>query len=376
MTSSEFDIVIIGAGIAGSSLAAELAHTHRVAVLEREDYPGYHSTGRSAALFSEIYGNAPVRALSRASRSFFYSPPPGFAASDLVRPRGSLYIARADQIAQLEAFAANEDVGGSIRRVTAAEAVAACPILTREHVSAALVEADAADVDVDALHQGYLRAFRAQGGALVTNAEVERLVRADGQWRVETAAGCYRAPIVVNAAGAWADSVAVKGGAASLGIQPRRRTAVLVELPANVSAESWPMVIDIEEAFYMKPDAGLLLISPADETPVEASDVQPEEMDVAVAIDRVERATTLKITRIRKRWAGLRSFAPDRSPIIGYDEQAPGFFWLAGQGGYGIQTAPAASKLAATLVRRDAIPPDLAEIDIAQLSPQRFSAHS
>jgi len=376
MSVREFDVVIVGAGIAGSSLAAELAHTCRVAVLEREDYPGYHSTGRSAALFSEIYGNAPVRALSRASRSFFYSPPPGFTVDHLVRPRGSLYIARADQIAQLEAFVAHEDVAGSVRPITAGEAIAACPILTPEHVSAALFEADAADVDVDALHQGYLRAFRARGGTLVTNAEVEALARADSDWRIETSSGSYHAPIVVNAAGAWADSIAIKAGAASLGIQPRRRTAVLIELPPNVSAESWPMVIDIEEAFYMKPDAGLLLISPADETPVEASDVQPEELDVAVAIDRVERATTLKITRIRKRWAGLRSFAPDRSPIIGYDEQAPGFFWLAGQGGYGIQTAPAASKLAATLIRGDAIPPDLAEIDIARLSPQRFAAMS
>src|SRR3569623_1301775 len=191
MTASEFDVVIGGAGIAGSSLAAELVSTHRIALLEREDYPGYHSTGRSAALFSEIYGNAPVRALSRASRNFFYSPPEGFTRSELVHPRGSLYIARADQIAQLEAFAANEDVAGSIRRISATEAIAACPILTPEHVSAALLEADASDVDVAALHQGHLRAFRAKGGTLVTNAEVRSLVRANGRWQVKTSGECY-----------------------------------------------------------------------------------------------------------------------------------------------------------------------------------------
>jgi D-arginine dehydrogenase len=370
MTDKSFDVVVIGAGIAGASVAAELARTHRVAIVEREALPGYHSTGRSAALFSEIYGNSVVRALSRASRSFFYSPPAGFSETPLVKPRGALYIARADQTARLEQFAANPDVHASISRITPGEARRACPILRPEYVHAALLEADAADVDVDALHQGYLRAFRAAGGTLITDTEVQRLSHAFGAWCIGTPDAAYSARVVVNAAGAWADTIAATAGGTLLGIQPCRRTAVLVEPPAGVSPDTWPMVIDVEETFYIKPDAGLLLISPADETPVAPCDVQPEELDVAIAIDRVEQATTLKVSRIRKRWAGLRSFAPDRSPVIGFDTALPHFFWLAGQGGYGIQTAPAAARLAAALLRGDSIPAN--GMDVSQLSPRRF----
>jgi D-arginine dehydrogenase len=370
MTTQAFDILIIGAGIAGASVAAQLAPTHRVAILEREEFPGYHSTGRSAALFSEIYGNNVVRALSRASRDFFYAPPTGFAAQ-LVKPRGSLYIASEKQLPHLDAFAQNADLAGSIRRLTAQEALRACPILRPDYVSAAVIEDDAADVDVNELHQGYLREFRRAGGALFVNADVKALHRA-GQWIAETDAGTFTAPIVVNAAGAWADAIARKAGLPALNIRPCRRTAVLAELPPSTSADAWPMVIDIDETFYLKPDAGLLLISPADETPVAACDVQPEEFDIAVAIDRVQHATTLTVSRIRKRWAGLRSFAPDRSPVIGFDSGAPGFFWLAGQGGYGIQTAPAAARVAAALLRGET-PSDI-DVPIAQLSPQRFAA--
>lgn len=371
MSTSNFDILVIGAGIAGTSVAAELSRTHRVAVLEREEFPGYHSTGRSAALFSEIYGNSVVRALSRASRNFFYAPPVGFATHALVKPRGSLYIAREQQLPQLDKFAQNTDLAGSIRRVSREEALRLCPILRPDYVSAALIEDDAADVDVNELHQGYLRQFRAAGGTLVVDADVKTLSRHNGQWIVETGTGTFTAPVIVNAAGAWADVIASKAGAAPLKIHPCRRTALLAELPQGIIADAWPMVIDIDETFYMKPDAGLLLISPADETPVTACDVQPEEFDIAVAIDRVEQATSLKVTRIRRRWAGLRSFAPDRSPVIGFDPATPGFFWLAGQGGYGIQTAPAAARLAASLLRGET-PADLKDISLEQLSPRRF----
>ncbi|MGN6149142.1 MAG: NAD(P)/FAD-dependent oxidoreductase [Rhizomicrobium sp.] len=373
MSTSSFDILIIGAGIAGASVAAELARTHRIAILEREDHPGYHSTGRSAALFSEIYGNGVVRALSRASRDFFYNPPAGFAQHPLVKPRGSLYIARQEQIPHLEEFARNADLAGSIRRLSRKEALRACPVLRPEYVAAAVFEDDAADVDVNELHQGYLRQFKSAGGTLLVNADAQTLAYRDGKWIAQTRAGEYSAPVAVNAAGAWADTVAGKAGATPLKIKPRRRTALLAELPAGISADAWPMVIDIDESFYLKPDAGLLLISPADETLVPPCDVQPEEFDIAVAVDRVEQATTLAITRIRRRWAGLRSFAPDRSPVIGFDGALPGFFWLAGQGGYGIQTAPAAARLAASLLRGDA----KSEFDaalIAQLSPNRFAA--
>jgi len=228
-------------------------------------------------------------------------------------------------------------------------------------------------VDVHALHQGFLREMRSHGGVLAVDTHVRQLSHRAGLWQVETKSGILKAPVLVNAAGAWADTVAKSAGAHSLGIQPCRRTAVLVELPENVRGGTWPMVIDIDETFYMKPDAGLLLISPADETPVEPGDAQPEEIDVAIAIDRVEQATTLNISRVRKRWAGLRSFAPDRSPVIGFDSVLPGFFWLAGQGGYGIQTAPAAANLAAALLRGEAVPRAFADIYPSQLSPQRFA---
>jgi D-arginine dehydrogenase len=369
-----FDIVVIGAGIAGASAAAELAGTHKVAMLEREEVPGYHSTGRSAALFSESYGNEAVRALSRASREFFYAPPPGFSEHALVRPRGALHVARADQMESLERFAAASDMAGSIKRITGAQALALCPILRPDHAVAGVLETDAADVDVDTLHQGYLRAFRAAGGHLFVEAEVRSLTRRAGFWQVETRDGTLRAPVVVNAAGAWADTVAQMAGAAPLCIQPCRRTAVLVELPTGLDASRWPMVIDIDEAYYLKPDAGLLLISPADETETAPCDAQPDELDIAIAIDRVEQATTLTIRRLRKRWAGLRSFAPDRAPVIGFDREAQGFFWLAGQGGYGIQTAPAASRLAASLLRGETLAPDLASVP--DLSPARFAARA
>lgn len=372
MSESGFDIVIVGGGIAGASAGAELARTHRVAVLERESFCGYHATGRSAALFSETYGNAVVRALSRASRSFLFAPPSGFAEYELVKPRGALHIATHEQTAQLQAFAAQPDMREHARMLDAPETLAACPALCAEITAGGVLEPAAADVDVDGLHQGYLRKLRQRCGTIVTDAEVRTLAFDAGVWTVTTAAGAFHAPIVINAAGAWTDDIARLAGAAPCNIVPCRRTALLAELPPGVDAAAWPMVIDIDEEFYFKPDAGLLLISPADETPVMASDVQPEELDVAIAVDRVENATTLKITRLRKKWAGLRSFAPDRTPVIGFDPAAEGFFWLAGQGGFGIQTSPAAGRLAAALVRSDTQEITSIGVDPNALSPRRF----
>jgi len=363
------DVLIIGGGIAGASAAAELASTHRVIILERESVLGFHSTGRSAALFSEIYGNATVRALSRASRSFFFNPPPGFCEHPLVKPRGSLHVARLDQLAELRAFRMELDPPDAVRPVDSLEAREICPILRAEHAIEGLYEPDAADVDVHALHQGYLRLFRKSGGQIVTDAQVMSLERRHGLWHLHTRAGNFSAPIVVNAAGAWANEIGIKAGTESYDIEPRRRTALLVEVPDQPTLDRWPLTIDIAETVYFKPDAGLLLVSPADETPIQACDVQPEEMDIALAIDRIEQVTTIKVERIRRRWAGLRTFAPDRSPIIGFDPDVPNFFWVAGQGGYGIQTAPAAGKLAAALLRQSAPP---GEIDLAAVSPARF----
>ena len=359
--------MIVGAGIAGASAGYFLAATHRVVILEREDQPGYHATGRSAALFTETYGNAAIRALTRGARPFFEAPPAGFAETPLLAPRGLLYIGRADQQQVLarrlgELSALTDD----IRQIPPAEALELCPILRGDHVAHALLEPDCRDIDVAALHQGYLKGVRARGGRIVTGAEV-RSLRPDTLhgWIAHTGAGDFAAPVVVNAAGAWADEVATLAGVRPAGLIPKRRTAMLLDAPAGIDPSAWPMVVDADEAFYFKPDAGRLLLSPADETPSPPCDSQPEDIDVAVAVDRVEAATTLRVRRIGHKWAGLRTFAADRTLVAGFEPGAAGFFWLAGQGGYGIQTSPSMGRIAAALIAAAGVPEDLADMGIA-----------
>jgi D-arginine dehydrogenase len=361
------DILVIGAGIAGASVADALVPAAQVIVLEQEERPGMHSTGRSAALFSETYGNEVIRSLSRASRAFLAGPPPGFCDTQLIRPRGTLYIAGADRLEQLRAL---EVDAGTFERLSGKEARARVPILRPESSAAALYEAGAMDIDVDALHQGFLRRLRRRGGQIVTEAAVTTLTRLAGRWTATTPRGDFTAPIVINAAGAWADRVAAMTGLDPLGLQPKRRTAALVDGPPDLDFAGWPLVIDVDETVYFKPDAGRLLISPADETDTDPCDAQPDDLDVAIAVDRLERMTTLSVRRVAHRWAGLRTFAPDRTPVCGFDPRTEGFFWLAGQGGYGIQTSPALARLAARLVLRAA--GDLAELEAA-IAPDRYA---
>ena len=342
------DILVIGAGIAGASVAFELAAERRVVVLEQEEQPGFHSTGRSAALFSETYGNATVRALSRESRAFLTAPPGGFGEAPLLTPRGALFVASEGERRELETLA-TEAEAGAFAWLTGDEVLARVPVMRPEAAVAGLYEAGAMDIDVAALHQGFLAGLRRRGGRVVTDAGVAALRREAGVWTAATRAGEFAAPIVVNAAGAWADAVAAAAGVAPLGLQPKRRTVAITPGP-DLPFADWPLVIGADESFYFKPDAGRLLLSPADETDSAPTDAQPEDLDVAIAVDRIEQATTLSIRRITHRWAGLRTFAPDRTPVCGFDPQAEGFFWLAGQGGYGIQTAAALSKRAARLV--------------------------
>lgn len=375
MTETRFDVLVIGAGIAGVSVAAALGETVRVCVLERESQPGMHATGRSAALFSANYGPEPIRALSRASQSFFEAPPTAFSPATLVRRRGVMSIATQDQASAFQAFIQTPDIAAVVRRLSPEEALALCPILKPGHVAFAAIEPDAADIDVDALLQGFLRKHRAQGGVVVADAEATGLERDGGLWIATTAAGRFAAPILVNAAGAWADPVAALAGARPLGVEPRRRTAVLVDPPAGADVAHWPMVLDVEEQFYFKPDAGLLLLCPADATPSVPCDAHPEELDVAIAVDRVETATTLNVRRVKHSWAGLRSFAADGVPVVGFDPRREGLFWLAGQGGYGLQTAPALARTAAALVLGQALDADLvaAGVRLEALSPARFA---
>jgi D-arginine dehydrogenase len=370
-----FDVAVIGGGIAGAAAAAHLASHARVLVLERETQPGYHATGRSAALFSEIYGNASIRALTRASRAFLFAPPAGFAESPLVSSRGALYVANAGQLDALDAFASLPDVAAGTRRIDAHEARLFSPALREDYVAAAVYEPDAQDVDVHALHQGYLRWLRERGGRLMNNAGVNAIRRQDDAWTITTEAGVFHARLLVNAAGAWVDEIAALAGAAPIGIQPLRRTAFMVDAPTGSDSDRWPMTIDIDEQFYFKPDAGRLLLSPADETPSAPCDALPDDLDIAVAVDRIEQATTLTITHVRQKWAGLRSFVADRSPVIGYDAAIADFFWIAALGGYGIQTAPSVGRLAAALIQKHPAPADLVALglDVASIAPARFA---
>lgn len=369
------DVIIIGAGVAGAGLAHELAGDLQVLVLEAESQPGYHATGRSAALFSEIYGNGLVRALTRASRVFYEVPPEGFPDA-LLTPRGCLFVASADTLPQLDDLAADADVAAATRRLAGAEARERVPILKPDAAVAALFEPASRDVDVNGLHQGYLRAAARAGVTVLGDAPAQAIVRTAAGWRVETPRGAFGAAWLVNAAGAWADVVARLAGVQAVGLTPMRRTAITIDAPPELETRGWPMVIAADESFYFKPDAGVLLVSPADETPTDPCDAQPEEEDVALAAWRFEEATGVEVRRIRSKWAGLRTFAPDRSPVVGEDPDAPGFLWLAGQGGYGFQTAPALSRLAAGLIRQGGVPSDLAAAGVtaAELAPGRFRA--
>jgi D-arginine dehydrogenase len=371
-----YDIIVIGAGMAGASAAANLAESRKVLLLEREDQPGYHSTGRSAALFSEIYGSAPVRALTRASRTFLETPPASFAVHTLLEPRPTVFVATAAQAEAFDVMQQQEDIKAGTRWISPAEAEALCPILRADELIGALIEDASADIDVHGLHQGYLKRFRALGGELALGADVETITRSGDLWQVKTRAGTYAAKTLVNAAGAWAGHIGALAGAQDIGLIPKRRTAILVEPPAGMNPARWPMIMDVGEEFYFKPDAGMLLVSPCDETESPACDAQPEELDVAIAADRVMTATTLQIRRVSHSWAGLRSFVADRTPVSGFDPKLEGFFWLAGQGGYGIQTAPAMAELAAGLILDGKVPARLADfgVDAAALAPERLLA--
>lgn len=369
-----YDVVVIGAGIAGACIAAYVAEDVSVCLIEMEPQPGYHSTGRSAALFAASYGNESIRSLTRGSHGFFTAPPPGFASVDLLNPREALITAREGQTEALENFIAAAEATDRIARRSPAEALELCPILRSEELAGAAQLTGLADIEVHELHQGFLRMLKLRGGSIRTESQVVRLERDLRGWLVGTARGAVHGAIVVNAAGAWADEIAKLAGAQSIGLQPLKRTVCLIDPPAGTRVGSWPMVINVEEEFYLKVDAGKLLLSPADETLTEPCDVQPDEMDIAVAVHRLERATTLEVTRIAQRWAGLRSFVADRSPVVGFDSRQPDFFWMAALGGYGIQTAPALGRAAASLVLRNPIADDLLAcgVDVEKLAPERL----
>lgn len=376
--SIEADFLIIGAGIAGASVGYWLSPHGKVVVLEREAQPGYHSTGRSAALFMEAYGPPQVRALTLASRAFLERLPAEFFAYPVLhRPRGVMLIAaQGDEAALEQEWQALRDDAVGAQRLDAAGAHARVPILRKQGIIGALLDPGAADMDVHVLHQGFLRGIRQRGGSIVCNAEVAALEYKGGAWCAEAGGVCYRAPIVLNAAGAWADVLAERAGVRSLGLQPRRRSAMTFAAPSEYDTADWPATAGIHEDWYFKPDAGVLLGSSANADPVAPHDVQPEEVDIATAIDRIQQITTLTIRRPMRTWAGLRSFVADGGLVGGFDPQAQGFFWVAAQGGYGIQTSAAMGEACAALARGLPLPERIARFGLSAeaLGPARLFA--
>lgn len=360
------DIAIIGAGMAGASLAAAIGDTARVVLIEAEAHPGYHATGRSAAFWSETYGGPAIQPLTTASQAFLEQ-------GGYLHPRGSLTIARAGDEALLDQFI--QEFAGSgvfLSRIGRAQIDDMVPAL-RPEWNAAVSEPSCRDIDVAGLHAHYLKAARANGAELLTDAEVFSMNRDPGGWHIETRAGVVSAPIVVNAGGAWASAIGAMAAAAPIEISPFRRTVVQLIVDPAAPADL-PLVIDARGDFYIKPEAGgRLWLSPHDEVPTAACDAVPEELDIAVAIDRFEQAFDWRIVKLEHSWAGLRSFSPDRAPVYGFDRKAPGFFWFAGQGGFGIQTAPAAAEIGlALLLERGAMAEAVGGIDIGRYSPDRF----
>ena len=366
------DTVIIGAGMVGAAIAHFASAQQRVLMLEREPRPGMQSTGRSAALFAPSYGPSQVRALTRASRSFYTAPPAGLAAVPLLRPRGALFVGTAEQQGAADALVQQLAAEGvQVRPLSTAEALARVPVLNASHAACAVEDEDSLDIEVDALLQGFLRSARARGTTVVTGAHITRLEATQGGWCIHLADGRHcHATTLVNAAGAWADEVAVLAGAAPVGLVPKRRSAFLFEPPPEQPIADWPAVIALDESWYFKPDAGLLLGSPANADPVPPHDVVPEELDIAWGIHRIEAATTLRIRRPRSTWAGLRSFVADGEPVLGFDDAVPNFFWAAALGGYGIQTAPAVGQLCAALLAGRTLPEGLA---VEGVRPQALS---
>ncbi len=370
------DFLVIGGGIAGASVASELIRHGSVLLLEAEDHPGYHTTGRSASMYLEFHGNANMRALVRRSRPFLESPPNGFTAQPILSERGVLFIARSDQLDSLARIIdQNYQESAQVVRGDHRLAVSKHPALRPESVAACLWNPDAMDIDVHALLHGFLRAFRQSGGELRSSERVMALDHGRNHWTAKTDRATYHARVVVNAAGAWADEVGKLAGAQKIDLVPKRRSACII--PAGrYDISAWPMVGDVDEEFYFKPDAGKLLLSPAEETPMQPCDVYADDLEIARAVACLEAATEIRVTqKITRQWAGLRSFVEDRMPVVGYDTKADGFFWLAGQGGDGIQTSPALSRLAAALVMNEPVPDDLASDGVTRevLSPKRLT---
>jgi len=375
---SETDFLIVGAGIAGAGIAFHLAQHASVALIDMEDQAGYHTTGRSAAFYAETYGGPKLQPLTTASKAFLQSPPQGFTAQPILSNLGAIHLFRHSQTKNARAaFEAMAPGLPSIKMLTAEQVLARAPYLRKDLVAGGIDDPDCGNLDVAALHQGFLKGAKNAGCVLGLGAGFEQAVFEGGAWCVKTRMGEIKAKVIINAAGAWGDEIAIRAGIAPLGLMPLRRTIITVPNPDGLPFNNkGPVVIDVDENFYFKPEGSGYLVSAADETPSVPCDAQPELEDIAIAADQFEQATGASLPGIDAKWAGLRTFAPDRVPVIGYAPDNAHFFWNVGQGGYGIQTAPAWSQLAAALARGVAVPASLMAHDVrAELyDPARFSS--
>jgi len=375
-TLEQCDFLVIGAGIAGASIGCQLASHGRVIVLEMEDTAGYHASGRSAAFFHAGLGAHPVQVLTEESRRFFEHPPEGFTAHELVTPLPLLTVARAAEESALAKYLEAASVRSEEARYVRGEELRSLVPMARIAEDAlwhGVLEPHCSRIDGHALLQGFLGGLRARKGRIVTRALAEQIDHDAGLWQVVTPQGRFAAPVLIDAAGAWGDEVAALAGLEQIGLTPLRRTVVVVELPDGMRWEHGAFVHSLDESFYFVPESGGILLSPQDEAPVDAHDVQPEELDVATAIARFEAVTTIVVKRVRSQWAGLRTFLSDRLPVVGFDERAPGFFWCVGQGGFGLQTAPMLSRAAAALILNQGWPAELQAqgVSASDMAPQR-----
>lgn len=370
-----YDFIVIGAGMAGASAAYELAENSNVLLLEAEAQPGYHSSGRSAALFTRNYGTPLVREINALSEPFFRAPPHGFTDQPLLHPRGALTVAAPGDEALLDTVLVASTTDHPIVEMASSAALELVPFLRPARVARAVFEEGVTDINVASLLQAYLKGFKARGGVLRCNASVIALAARNGTWKVTAGTATYRCRTIINAAGAWADQIGEMAGLSPIGLVAKRRTAIIVDALPGLEVAGCPCVDFSGSEAYIKPEAGKLMASPGDATPTVPQDVQPDEMDIAIIADRIQRETTIPIRRISHSWAGLRSFVADESPVLGYDSTADNFVWHAGQGGYGIMMAPSLARAVAALCRNGTLPDDFSSsgMDVASLSPLRAS---
>jgi D-arginine dehydrogenase len=368
-----YDYLVVGAGIAGASVAAHLAETHSVVLIDMEERAGYHTTSRSAASYEPNYGPPPMLALTRASDSFFRHPAKDFTDVPLLTPRGSLFF---EAGGQTEHTAKLLKHATGLQELSVAEATALFPILKPDYAKRCFLDTNTADIDVDILHRGYLRLFKARGGTSLLSAPLLSAERKQSRWHARCGETDIVATTIINAAGAWGDVVAKLCGAKPVGLVPKRRSIGVVPMPDGVDFKGWPMVTDVGETWYAKPQSGKLIVSSADATPVDPHDAYADDMAIAEGIDRLMTATTLEVERLDHSWGGLRTFAPDGNPVVGYDPHTDGFFWAVGQGGYGIQSCPALSEMAAALAMHQPIAKGLIGFGLNpnDIKPDRFQS--